>query len=95
MNCIHYTTEDIHACHIWVAFEHSNIEVYSFKTHKEATKFVDYFGRKDLECGYFDNFHLHTFEKTEKFCKNVAFDDNSTLWEVLQDDKKSVFKSDD
>jgi hypothetical protein len=101
MNSISFTTEDwstsrpVH--HIWVSYKDTNhIGVYAFKTHKEATKFVDYYGSVlGLECDYFHSFKLHTIEKTEKHCKNEAFDDKNTLWEVIQDDKKSVFKNDD
>jgi hypothetical protein len=101
MNSFHYTSESVNASnkvqcvnHIWVECN-DNIEVFTFKTHKEAEKFVDYMGQNGYECGYFESFKLHTFKETKQYCKNQDFDDNNTLWDVLKNSLMSVFKNDD
>ena len=89
MNSFHYTEDLVNVpntpkCvhYIWVNFM-DNIEVYSFKTHKEATKFVDFIGANGNECGYFESFKLNTFLETQSYCENQDFDDNNTLWDVV------------
>jgi hypothetical protein len=83
--CVHY---------IWCEC-HDDIRVYSFKTHKEAEKFVDFMGENGYECGYFESFKLYTFKETKQYCKNQDFDGDNTLWDVLKNSLMSVFKNDD
>ncbi len=81
--CVHY---------IWVN-EMDKIIVYSFKTHKEAEKFVEFEGQNGKECGYFESFHLLTFKETKQHCKMTEFDDKHSLWDVLKSSVMSVFHS--